>query len=142
EESLDPRVKGELERLNSATTEINCLEKALEEMHALFRQTLTESAFVLKSHANRYGKFINQSRPYYEALERSKKAQIATQKAALKYERACCTHQAAKETVARAEEKLVSTSKEHKVLDPTWQDMLNKAVMKVCNTFCSHYAKI
>lgn len=30
-----------------------------------------------------------------------------------------------------AEQKLVSTSKEHKVLDPTWQEMLNQAVLKV-----------
>ena len=30
-----------------------------------------------------------------------------------------------------AEQRLVSTSKEHKVLDPTWQEMLNQAVLKV-----------
>lgn len=33
--------------------------------------------------------------------------------------------------LAMAEQKLVSTSKEHKVLDPTWQEMLNQAVLKV-----------
>jgi len=58
-------------------------------------------------------------------------SQIETQKAALKYERAYSAHQAAKKMLAMAEQRLVSTSKEHKVLDPTWQDMLNQAVLKV-----------
>jgi hypothetical protein len=35
--------------------------------------------------------------------------------------------------VARAEQKLASTSTEHKTLDPTWQEMLNKAIKKVRN---------
>lgn len=58
-------------------------------------------------------------------------SQIETQRATLKYERACSVHQAAKKMLAMAEQKLVSTSKEHKVLDPSWQEMLNQAVFKV-----------
>ncbi|KAL9968222.1 hypothetical protein ACROYT_G026572 [Oculina patagonica] len=131
EEMLDPRVKGELDRLNSSTAEINRLEQDLEELQATFRQTLTESAYILKSQASFLGKCINQARPYYDAVRKAKQSQIETQKAALKYERACSAQQSAKKMLARAEQKLVSTSKEHKVLDPTWQEMLNQAVLKV-----------
>lgn len=131
EEILDPRVKGELDRLNSSTAEINRLEQDLEELRATFRQTLTESAYVLKSQSAFLGNCVKQARPYYDAVRKAKQSQIETQKAALKYERACSSHQAAKKVLAMAEQKLVSTSKEHKVLDPTWQEMLNQAVLKV-----------
>ncbi|XP_068715549.1 uro-adherence factor A-like [Montipora foliosa] len=131
EEILDPRVKEELDRLNSSTVEINRLEQDLEELQAAFRQTLTESAYVLKSQASFLGKCINHARPYYDAVRKAKQSQIETQRAALKYERACSSHQAAKKMLAIAEQKLVSTSKEHKVLDPAWQEMLNQAVLKV-----------
>lgn len=131
EETLDPRVKGELDRLNSSTAEINRLEQDLEDLQATFRQTLTESAYILKSQATFLGKCINQARPYYDAVRKAKQSQIETQKAALKYERACSAHQAAKKMLTIAEQRLVSTSKEHKVLDPTWQEMLNQAVLKV-----------
>lgn len=56
---------------------------------------------------------------------------METQKAALNYERACSQHQSAKLAVAHAEQKLESSSTEHKTLDPTWQEMLNRAIMKV-----------
>lgn len=128
---LDPRVKGELDRLNSSTAEINCLEQDLEELRAAFRQTLTESAYVLKSQAAFLGNCVKQARPYYDAVRKAKQSQIETQTAALKYERACSAHQAAKKVLAIAEQKLVSTSKEHKVLEPSWQEMLNQAVLKV-----------
>ncbi|KAJ7389982.1 SH3 domain-binding protein 5-like [Desmophyllum pertusum] len=131
EEMLDPRVKGELDRLNSSTAEINRLEQDLEELQATFRQTLTESAYILTSQATFLGKCINHARPYYDAVCKAKQSQTDTQKAALKYERACSSHQAAKKMLTIAEQKLVSTSKEHKVLDPTWQEMLNQAVLKV-----------
>ncbi|CAH3023232.1 unnamed protein product [Porites evermanni] len=131
EEILDPRVKGELDRLNSSTAEINRLEQDLEELRATFRQTLTESAYVLKSQSAFLGNCVKQARPYYDAVRKAKQSRIETQNAALKYERACSSHQAAKKVLAMAEQKLVSTSKEHKVLDPTWQEMLNQAVLKV-----------
>ncbi|XP_067020772.1 SH3 domain-binding protein 5-like isoform X2 [Acropora muricata] len=131
EEILDPRVKGELDRLNSSTAEINRLEQDLEELQAAFRQTLTESAYVLNSQAALLGKCVSQARPYYDAMREAKQSQIETQRATLKYERACSVHQAAKKMLAMAEQKLVSTSKEHKVLDPSWQEMLNQAVFKV-----------
>lgn len=107
------------------------MEQDLEELRATFRQTLTESAYVLKSQSAFLGNCVKQARPYYDAVRKAKQSQIETQKAALKYERACSSHQAAKKVLAMAEQKLVSTSKEHKVLDPTWQEMLNQAVLKV-----------
>lgn len=56
---------------------------------------------------------------------------METQKAALNYERSCSQHQAAKVAVAHAEQKLASTPTEHKTLDPTWQEMLNRTIKKV-----------
>lgn len=45
-------------------------------MHAVFRQTLTESAFVLKTQANILGKCVKKARPYYEKLGHAKKVTV------------------------------------------------------------------
>ena len=52
------------------------LTKLLQEVQAAFRQTLTESAYVLKSQANHLGKCVEQARPYYQALDNLREVQL------------------------------------------------------------------
>ena len=52
-----------------------------------------------------------------------------TQKAALRFERACSMHEAAKEMVQLAEQGYM---RREQASDPAWQEMLNHATMKVC----------
>ena len=59
-------------------------------------------------------------------------AHLESQKAALRFERACSMHEAAKEMVQLAEE---GYKRREQDLDPTWQEMLNHATMKVSLNF-------
>ncbi|XP_036334665.1 SH3 domain-binding protein 5 homolog, partial [Rhagoletis pomonella] len=120
----------ELENLNSATDEINKLEIELEEANSTFRILLNESTRRLKLSSKKLGSCIEKARPYYEALEKAREAQIECQKAAVKFQRANEIHTAAKETVALAEERFMSNSHEWQ-FDNAWQEMLNHATQKV-----------
>lgn len=104
--------------------------------------------------AKKLGSSIEKSRPYHEALEKSRIAQIECQKAAVKFQRAngeelimqaveqfnlmnfrpLEIHAAAKETVALAEERFMSNSHEWQ-FDNAWQEMLNHATLKVIYGF-------
>lgn len=129
-EDLDPRIQIELENLNTATDEINKLEIELEEANSTFRILLNESTRRLKLLSKKLGSCIEKARPYYEALEKAKDAQVECQKAAVKFQRANEIHAAAKETVALAEKRFMSNSHEWQ-FDNAWQEMLNHATAKV-----------
>ncbi|KAG1684648.1 SH3 domain-binding protein 5 [Nymphon striatum] len=129
-ESLDPRVQEELEKLNSTTDEINKLETQLDDANAAFRATLSESTQKLNLLAKKLGKCIEKARPYYDAKEVARTAQIETQKAAIQYQRSNSVHLAAKETITLAEERFLSKKQEWE-FDNAWQEMLNHATMKV-----------
>lgn len=126
-----------------------------QEANATFRILLNESTRRLKLSAKKLGSSIEKSRPYHEATEKARVAQIECQKAAAKFQRAngksdCITHAfgeltsgisvseihaAAKETVALAEERFMSNSHEWQ-FDNAWQEMLNHATLKVSLHFC------
>nr|CAD7201639.1 unnamed protein product [Timema douglasi] len=127
---LDPRIQIELEKLNNATDEINKLEIELDEANTTFRLLLNDSTRRLKLQSKKLGSCIERARPYYEALEVAKQAQLECQRAAVQFQRANEIHQAAKETVALAEQRFVS--KQHVwQFDNAWQEMLNHATLKV-----------
>ncbi|XP_062584434.1 SH3 domain-binding protein 5-like isoform X2 [Saccostrea cucullata] len=128
DESLDPRIHGELERLNKASEEINKLELELDDARASFRQALTDSTQQLNALAKKLGSCVEKARPYYDARMKAKDAHIETQKAALRFERACSMHEAAKEMVQLAEQGYMCREEPS---DPAWQEMLNHATMKV-----------
>ncbi|GAB0091530.1 SH3 domain-binding protein 5 homolog [Sergentomyia squamirostris] len=127
---LDPRIQIELENLNTATDEINKLEIELEEANTTFRILLNESTRRLKLLSKKLGSCIDKARPFYEAVEKARIAQIECQKAAVKFQRANEIHAAAKETVALAEQRFMSNSHEWQ-FDNAWQEMLNHATIKV-----------
>lgn len=130
EGELDPRIQIELENLNSATDQINKLEIELEEANSTFRILLNESTRRLKLSSKKLGNCIEKARPYHEALEKAREAQIECQRVAVKFQRANEIHAAAKETVALAEQRFMSNSHEWQ-FDNAWQEMLNHATQKV-----------
>ncbi|XP_063883777.1 SH3 domain-binding protein 5 homolog isoform X1 [Scylla paramamosain] len=131
EEQLDPRIQVELEKLNTATDDINKLESKLEETNNAFSSTFAESTARLKSMGKKLGSCIEKARPYYEAQELARTSQLECQRAAVQYQRANALHQAAKETIALAEERFVNSRHENWQFDSAWQEMLNHATMKV-----------
>ncbi|XP_070703147.1 SH3 domain-binding protein 5-like [Pempheris klunzingeri] len=128
EEELDPRIQEELEHLNQASDEINKLELQLDDARSSYRRILTDSARKLNAQGSQLGACIEKARPYYEARRLAKEAQQETQKAALRYERAVSMHTAAREMVYVAEQGLLA---DRNTMDPTWQEMLNHATVKV-----------
>lgn len=66
-------LKIELERLNTATDDINKLEVDLDEARLVFRQLLYESTLKIQSLTKKLGNCIDKSRPYYEARFRANK---------------------------------------------------------------------
>ncbi|CAG5124537.1 unnamed protein product, partial [Candidula unifasciata] len=133
EEELDPRIQVELEKLNRSSEEINRLELELDDARAAFRQVLSDSTQRLNGLAKKLGACVDKARPYYDARMRLKEAHLDSQKAAVRFERACSMHEAAKEMVQLAEE---GYKRREVDLDPTWQEMLNHATMKL-NVLCS-----
>ncbi|XP_063232378.1 SH3 domain-binding protein 5 homolog [Bacillus rossius redtenbacheri] len=130
EPDLDPRIQVELEKLNNATDEINKLEIELDEANTAFRLLLSDSTRRLKLLSRKLGGCIERARPYYEALEVARHAQLECQRAAVHFQRANEIHQAAKETVALAEQRFLSKQHEWQ-FDNAWQEMLNHATIKV-----------
>lgn len=105
-DSVDPRVHIELERLNSATDEINRLEVDLDEARASFRQLLCDSTARVDAIRVKLGLCIERAKPYYEARFCANEALKQTQVAAMRYERANSAHSAAREMVYLAEQGL------------------------------------
>ncbi|KAI1296836.1 SH3 domain-binding protein 5-like [Halotydeus destructor] len=128
DEPIDPRIQVELETLNTLTDLINKLELELDDSRTSFRQLLTGSTKKINLLSKRLGSCVEKAKPYYEARIRSKILQDATQKAAVRYERASSSHIAAKEMVLLSEEGLMI---EGRIFDPAWQEMLNHATKKV-----------
>lgn len=128
DDAVDPRVQIELERLNTATDDINKLEVDLDEARATFRELLCESTVKIDTLAKKLGACIEKSRPYYDARFKAKEALQETQKAAIRFERANSQHAAAKEMVYLAEEGLRT---EGRCFDHAWQEMLNHATSRV-----------
>lgn len=89
---------------------------------------LSDSSTRINNLAKKLGSCVERSKPYYEARIKAKELQNETQKAAVQFERANSSHQAAKEMVLHSEEGL---TQEGAFFDPAWQEMLNHATMKV-----------
>ncbi|XP_063984931.1 uncharacterized protein LOC135166540 isoform X2 [Diachasmimorpha longicaudata] len=128
DDAVDPRVQIELERLNTATDDINKLEVDLDDARATFRKLLCESRITINTMAKKLGSCIEKSQPYYDSRFKAKEALRDAQKAAVRFERANGQHAAAKEMVYLAEEGL---RMEGRSFDHAWQEMLNHATERV-----------
>ncbi|XP_059055918.1 uncharacterized protein LOC131849813 [Achroia grisella] len=133
-EALDPRVQIELERLNTATDEINRLEVELDEARLAFRRLLAEGHLRIQQLTKKLGTSVHKARPYYEARFRSNITSQELQTATLAYDKANSAHAAAREMVFLAEQglaRLAEGSEGGVTLDPAWQEMLNHATHRV-----------
>lgn len=106
QDGVDPRVHIELERLNTATDEINRLEVDLDEARSQFRQLLCDSTAKVDALRLKLGLCIEKAKPYYEARFSAYEALKKTQVAAVRYEKANSAHSAAREMVYLAEQGL------------------------------------
>ncbi|KAK2717020.1 SH3 domain-binding protein 5 homolog [Artemia franciscana] len=130
DERLDPRIQVELEKMNTANEEINRLERELDLANNKFQKLLSDSTEQLETTVKKLGSCIKKARPYYEALEGSRRAQIECQQAAVSYQRAYENYLAAKETILLAETRFLSEKHELE-FDMAWQEMLNQATIRV-----------
>ncbi|XP_030846739.1 SH3 domain-binding protein 5-like [Strongylocentrotus purpuratus] len=133
---LDPRIKDELELLNTASAEINRLEKQLDESRQAFRQTLTESTQSLNEKIKKCRKSAQKAQGYYAAKEEARKAQELAQEAALRYQRSSGMYSAARETIGIAEEAALNSKKQpmqdsRRRFDSALQEMLNLSTEKL-----------
>ncbi|XP_041868581.1 SH3 domain-binding protein 5-like [Melanotaenia boesemani] len=129
EEEVDPRIQGELEKLNQSTDDINRWEGELEDCRQKFRAVLVEATVKLDELVKRIGRAVDDSKPYWEARKVARQAQIEAQKATQEFQRAVEILRAAKETIALAEERLLE--EDTRQFDSAWQEMLNHATQRV-----------
>lgn len=128
-EEVDPRIQGELEKLNQSTDNINRWETELEDSRQKFRAILAEATVKLEEQVKKIGKAVEESKPYWEARRAARQAQVEAQRATQEYQRAIEILRAAKETISLAEERLLE--EDSRQFDSAWQEMLNHATQRV-----------
>ncbi|EMP29492.1 SH3 domain-binding protein 5 [Chelonia mydas] len=121
--------KGELEKLNQSTDDINRRETELEDARQKFRSVLVEATVKLDELVKKIGKAVEDSKPYWEARRVARQAQLEAQKATQDFQRATEVLRAAKETISLAEQRLLEDDKRQ--FDSAWQEMLNHATQRV-----------
>lgn len=126
---MDPRIQGELEKLNQSTDDINRWETELEDCRQRFRAVLVEATVKLDEQVKRIGRAVEDSKPYWEARRVARQAQLEAQRATGEFQRAVEILGAAKETIALAEERLLE--EDSRQFDSAWQEMLNHATNRV-----------
>ncbi|XP_026172499.1 SH3 domain-binding protein 5b isoform X5 [Mastacembelus armatus] len=129
DEEVDPRIQGELEKLNQSTDDINRCETELEDARQKFRSVLVEATVKLDELVNKIGKAVEESKPYWEARRMARQAQLEAQKATQEFQRSTEVLQAAKETISLAEQRLLE--EDNWQFDSAWQEMLNHATQRV-----------
>ncbi|KAF3833669.1 hypothetical protein F7725_024873 [Dissostichus mawsoni] len=146
EEEVDPRIQGELEKLNQSTDDINRWESELEDCRQRFRAVLVEATVKLDEQVKKIGRAVDDSKPW-EARKVARQVNTQThmfageswihwgrqtveaQKATQEFQRAVEFLRAAKETIALAEERLLE--EDSRQFDSAWQEMLNHATQRV-----------
>ncbi|XP_036827286.1 SH3 domain-binding protein 5-like isoform X1 [Oncorhynchus mykiss] len=126
---VDPRIQGELDKLNQSTEDINRWETELEDCRQRFRTVLVEATVKLDEQVKRIGRDVEDSKPYWEARRVARQAQLEAQRATGEFQRAVEILGAAKETIALAEERLLE--EDSRQFDSAWQEMLNHATNRV-----------
>ncbi|XP_072317079.1 SH3 domain-binding protein 5b [Eucyclogobius newberryi] len=129
DEEVDPRIQGELEKLNLSTDAINRCEIELEDARQKFRSVLVEATVKLDELVKKIGKAVEESKPYWEARRLARQAQLEAQKATQDFQRATEVLRAAKETISLAEQRLLE--EDNRQFDSAWQEMLNHATQRV-----------
>ncbi|XP_070823468.1 SH3 domain-binding protein 5b [Chaetodon trifascialis] len=129
DEEVDPRIQGELEKLNQSTDDINRCETELEDARQKFRSVLVEATVKLDELVKKIGKAVDESKPYWDARRLARQAQLEAQRATQDFQRATEVLRAAKETISLAEQRLLE--EDNRQFDSAWQEMLNHATQRV-----------
>lgn len=103
----------------------------LQELNALFRNTLNEKTIKLRKLSQKLGKCVSESRPYHECRSRVTELQQKCQMAVQSFERSAELHSQSKETITIAEHKFAEKKSNDSDFDPFWQEILNQANTKV-----------
>ncbi|XP_065191373.1 SH3 domain-binding protein 5-like [Sycon ciliatum] len=137
DEELDPRVKDELDRLNTASENINKYEKAIGDAREKFKAITDEAFRILNGIKKSREKSIAKARPYFELRKRARRAHIDAQRSAQRYEKMSSMHKAARETVAKAEANVMAGKSDQVATgivgqdSMAWMEVLNHATLKV-----------
>ncbi|KAM9416229.1 SH3 domain-binding protein 5-like [Salvelinus alpinus] len=75
DEVVDPRIQGELDRLNQSTEDINRWETELEDCRQRFRAVLVEATVKLDEQVKRIGRAVEDSKPYWEARREARQGE-------------------------------------------------------------------
>ena len=126
ENSVHVQIREQLDCLNTTSEKINVLENKINVKRNEYRQLLSDSSRALNLLSQKLGDCIAQARPYYEAKRHAKEAQILTEQAAIKFDRAVSVHSAAREMVTVTENGIQRNSN-----NAVWFEMLNRANEKV-----------
>lgn len=124
---LNPEVQLELEKLNTASAQINELENKLQELRNDYYDTLSKCSLQLSELSNRIGSAIERARPYVELKRRQIEIQKESQIAAARFETACVQMSHADAVVSKSEALANESSK----LDDSTMEILNIAISKV-----------
>jgi len=128
DEELDPRVKGALEELNTATDDINISEKDLDASKKAFKQAMAQVQIDLQQLMQKIGKKnIDKARPYHNALYKARKAHYEARRAAQQYEQASDSQRKSKTLVQKFEKDLMKGG----TFNPLLQQKLNQATQSV-----------
>jgi SH3-domain binding protein 5 len=108
EEPVDPRVQGELERLNSTSSDINNMENELEQAKSLFNTLKSRQLQRLEILQKKLGPCISKAKPYYEYLHLCESLKLKAQTAVQDFQKANSLYKTAKETLSVAEQSLTT----------------------------------
>ncbi|CDQ82033.1 unnamed protein product [Oncorhynchus mykiss] len=129
EEEVDPRIQGELEKLNQSTDDINRCETQLEVRP--YTHTLSSLTYIFPPKRPSEGLvlwLISVHICHVVSLPIAQ-AQLEAQRATQDFQRATEVLRAAKETIALAEQRLLE--EDTRQFDSAWQEMLNHATQRV-----------
>ncbi|CAH8548771.1 unnamed protein product [Schistosoma intercalatum] len=117
-------VEVQLDILNKTSTQINDLERRLEISRDAYRKVLSDQSDKLQKLSKKLGKCILRTRPYNELKQKQTHYRKEIQLAALKYENAISTLNAARDTLAKLEACVLEPG----VRDPNTLESLNQSI--------------
>ncbi|CAI2729542.1 unnamed protein product [Schistosoma spindalis] len=122
--SSSQEVEAQLDILNKTSTQINDLERRLEISRDVYRKVLSDQSDKLQKLSKKLGKCILRTRPYNELKQKQMHYRKEIQLAALKYENAISTLNAARDTLAKLEARVSESG----VRDPNTLESLNQSI--------------
>lgn len=135
EDELRQEVPDLLDKMNTASSDVNSLERQAEETQIRYRQLLSTTGRLYEDLRAQYGSAIDRARPYFEAAQALSGASKRVQGAVREFSTAASSHAQAKQELRDIEERLAYGA--HKVtLDKDQQSGLSTATVRVlrCQT--------